>query len=404
MNDNDQRPLSELPPETDTPSRPEEKAPGTGGCPYPYGQPGPAVPPPGDRWYPPEGYPYRAPAPVYAPAGDPLYENKRAARREIFSLGLVLGAAFLLHLLFSRIYAFSIRGSETFLSLYRNDLHVQYLMDTLYSLLAVGLPFLIIYLFLRRTRAGKNVEIPLGPTYPDSRMGLLVFAGLGFCMIGSLVTNYFAVFADSIGLGFTSFYEALEGYDTPEDAVGFVLMLLRTALVPAVVEELCFRGVILQSLRKYGDWFAIGITAFLFGLMHANMTQMPFAIIAGFAMGYAAVVTGSLRTSILIHFLNNFISCVAQIALAYLPEGAGRAADAVLIYVPILIGVICFAVYVMRRRNCMRLYGWEDKGKLTKKARFFLLAPTMLIAIVILSFNTICDIKVVGDALLGGWM
>ena len=327
--------------------------------------------------------------------------RKRAARSEIFRCGLLIGAAFLGHLLLSRIYIYSLRGNEDLRQLYLNDLHVQYLLDTLYSIVAVGLPFLIVWCVLRRARFAKGVSLPLGKTYPGASTGLLVFSALGVCLLGSLLTNWFAAFADSVGLGFNSYYQALEGLDTPEDAPGLLLFFLRTALVPAFVEELCFRGVILQPLRRYGDWFAIGVTAFLFGLMHANMTQMPFAILAGVAMGYAAVVTGSLWTSILIHFLNNFVSCVSQIALTRLPEGRGMVTDAVLLYAPLLLGAVLFAVYAAKHRNCLRLYPWEE-GKLEKKARFFLLAPTLLVAVCVLAFNTVCDIRLVSDALAGG--
>ena len=86
-------------------------------------------------------------------------------------------------------------------------------------------------------------------------------------MLGSMsgyVPGWFAAFADSVGLGFNSYYQALEGLDTPEDGAGLLLFFLRTALVPAFVEELCFRGVILQPLRRFGDWFAIFTSALLF--------------------------------------------------------------------------------------------------------------------------------------------
>ena len=349
----------------------------------------------------PQGSPY-APAPAWEAAPqNALALKKRAARSEIFRCGLLIGAAFLGHLLLSRIYIYSLRGNENLRQLYLNDLHVQYLLDTLYTIVAVGLPFLIVWCVLRRTRFAKGQTLPLGKTYPGACAGLLVFAALGVCLLGSLLTNWFAAFADSVGLGFNSYYQALEGLDTPEDGAGLLLFFLRTALVPAFVEELCFRGVILQPLRRYGDWFAVGVTAFLFGMMHANMTQMPFAILAGVAMGYAAVVTGSLWTSILIHFLNNFISCVSQIALTRLPEGRGMVVDAVLLYAPLLLGAVLFAVYASKHRNCLRLYPWEE-GKLEKKARFFLLAPTLLVALCVLAFNTLCDVKLVSDALAGG--
>ena len=80
------------------------------------------------------------------------------------------------------------------------------------------------------------------------------------------------------------------------------------AVLPAVVEEIAIRGIVLQPLRRYGDWFAIIASSLIFSLMHGNMVQIPYTLAAGIIFGVVAVSTGSLWPSIVLHFLNNLFS------------------------------------------------------------------------------------------------
>ena len=96
----------------------------------------------------------------------------------------------------------------------------------------------------------------------------------------------------------------------PTAPVEFVLYFLGAALLPAVVEELVFRGAVMQSLRRFGDGFALLASSILFGLCHGNLVQAPMAFVTGLAIGYFVLRTGSLYTGILIHFVNNGLAVV----------------------------------------------------------------------------------------------
>lgn len=90
----------------------------------------------------------------------------------------------------------------------------------------------------------------------------------------------------------------------------FVLGLIFIALVPAVCEEILFRGIVLQGLRRFGDIFAVGMSALLFTLLHTNPEQTLYPLLSGIVMGLAFIKTGDLKYPILIHFLNNALSVV----------------------------------------------------------------------------------------------
>jgi sodium transport system permease protein len=82
--------------------------------------------------------------------------------------------------------------------------------------------------------------------------------------------------------------------------------LILVALLPAVCEELAFRGFILSGLlRRVSPATAIVLSAFLFGFFHINPQQLLPATILGCVLGLIATRSGSLLPGILFHVTNN---------------------------------------------------------------------------------------------------
>ncbi len=96
----------------------------------------------------------------------------------------------------------------------------------------------------------------------------------------------------------------------PLDNVGWLFLnMFLYAFLPAIAEEIIFRGVILQGLRKnMSDSISILISAALFALMHCNLQQLVFPMLIGLILGWIATRTGSLLSSIIVHFVNNSIT------------------------------------------------------------------------------------------------
>ncbi len=313
-------------------------------------------------------------------------------RRTLFITGNVLGLGFLGYLLMSLLYSIIVGRVDRLYDMYVNDTLYSYLLEILYSYMCVGLPFLAVFIVLKRTRRYRDLVLPYGAPYKTGEAILLVFAALGVCFLGSIAANYIAAYADAFGFGFLSYYEMLEPEPVPAGLTGAVVLVLRSALIPALLEEFAFRGVVLQSLRRYGDWFAIVSSAVLFGLVHGKMTQIPFAVIAGVAMGYCAVVTGSLRPGIAVHFMNNFVSVIVTLASARLGEGASVMISNVLVYAFIGLGLVMLIIYLLRKPNAMRLRPARDPS-LRGKGRALFLAPVLLIAVLWLGWYALCDIS-----------
>ncbi len=96
---------------------------------------------------------------------------------------------------------------------------------------------------------------------------------------------------------------------------GFTLMLnlLVIALIPAIGEELLFRGVFQKLMHRISGnvHIAIWITAFLFSAVHMQFLTFLPRLMMGAMFGYLLVWSGSLIVPILAHFINNGFAVLA---------------------------------------------------------------------------------------------
>lgn len=82
------------------------------------------------------------------------------------------------------------------------------------------------------------------------------------------------------------------------------LVLFGLAVVPAVVEESAFRGLITAAYRG-SDTLSLFVPSFLFGLFHVDPAQAAATMVLGFGFGLARLCTGSLVTSMVTHAVYN---------------------------------------------------------------------------------------------------
>ncbi|MBC8585347.1 CPBP family intramembrane glutamic endopeptidase [Youxingia wuxianensis] len=174
---------------------------------------------------------------------------------------------------------------------------------------------------------------------------------LGASVVGMLTAMVAAVFFSLFGL----FPMEVPFYLPPEPSAA-VLYILNSTLVPAVIEEAAYRGIVLGSLRQFGDRFAIVVSALLFGLLHRNMTQFPNAFLLGILLGYFMVKTNSIWTSMFIHFTNNFLIILFTIATYHLSQGPYLAAQGALYLFYLCLGGAGIFYLTKVRRLDMTLY------------------------------------------------
>lgn len=85
-----------------------------------------------------------------------------------------------------------------------------------------------------------------------------------------------------------------------------LLSILFFAFIPAICEELVFRGVVYNSLRrKFGARLSIIISAVAFMIIHFSIYQTMHQLIIGIVLGCLVYFTGSIVYGIIYHFVNN---------------------------------------------------------------------------------------------------
>lgn len=93
----------------------------------------------------------------------------------------------------------------------------------------------------------------------------------------------------------------------------FLLVVIVVAVMPAIGEELLFRGLVFGSLRsKYSAKTAILVTSLIFGAYHMSIVKLIPTALLGMCLAFAVEKTGSIFVSMLLHFINNFISVLAM--------------------------------------------------------------------------------------------
>jgi membrane protease YdiL (CAAX protease family) len=93
-----------------------------------------------------------------------------------------------------------------------------------------------------------------------------------------------------------------------ESDYGWWGAFMKVAVIAPVVEELIFRGLILQGLRRnYNAFISVFMSALLFALFHLNPWQFPATFILGMLLGWIVLRTHSLLLSILGHSINNLL-------------------------------------------------------------------------------------------------
>lgn len=80
------------------------------------------------------------------------------------------------------------------------------------------------------------------------------------------------------------------------------------ALLPAIAEELIFRGVLARALaRRFGPALAIVVSAAVFGLYHLDLPQLVSTFVLGLALGFIAVRADSALPTMVAHATNNLV-------------------------------------------------------------------------------------------------
>ncbi|MGI6546123.1 MAG: CPBP family intramembrane glutamic endopeptidase [Fastidiosipilaceae bacterium] len=162
----------------------------------------------------------------------------------------------------------------------------------------------LIFLWIRRRkdpfylllRPNSKMAIPLG-----------VGSALGMLGVSGLLVFAFSMLAENNRF----WQQTLENYMQSttyiaEESNYWLLTLCIAVLVP-VAEELLFRGIVTEEIRRVApDWLAVIIGGTAFALVHGNPVQVAYVFPLSLLLGAAYIWTNSIWVPIAMHMVYNF--------------------------------------------------------------------------------------------------
>lgn len=255
----------------------------------------------------------------------PLYpdiEEKKAIRKRYFKAALVMLVDVLIFQFVSRVLLLAIgaadgAGGSITDMMQRGSVLIQKndISAVLFSCgfpviaevvaIAMGARMLGIDLWGKFTRNGYTGAEVAGGTV------LSLFGQTAAAFMISFITMLFADKAE----------EMTESVITAKSSLAAnILMYSYVCILGPVIEELLFRGIILESMKKYNEWFAVIFSSLIFGLMHGNVPQAVNGFVVGIVLGAIYVRSGSLVPPCIIHIFMNTLTSLLAVMMYSDPE------------------------------------------------------------------------------------
>ena len=320
----------------------------------------------------------------YNPYVEPLWKKERRKIRfagngiGLASVGYV-ALSLLLGAIYTLVISFIFPASEIHGEIYVTET-VEWLFNIFSYIFTLLVPFLIYALCVR---------IPLKIAFPFRKAksdltfgGVLISLGVG--VIASYATSGLQIILEVFGIGIT-----MPEYEIPETLPAYIIYCFSLTVLPAFVEEIIFRGIVMQSLRRFGDIFALVASSLIFGIFHLNLIQMPYAFILGLCIGYFVMRTGSLWVAVMIHFVNNSVALVFEALSPHMSEEIWYISNLGYNLVCIILSVIAFAAILMKYKDMFRFEPSRTVLSPEKKAVYFITSPGMIIALIIAFLMTL---------------
>lgn len=154
------------------------------------------------------------------------------------------------------------------------------------------------------TKKDMKKTFSLRPAGPAGFLGAILL------IVGTMLTGIVITFL--VSFFFPSSSSAAG--ETVSDIMGgnFWITLLVVALLPAVCEEMMFRGYIFASVRaKFKPAAAIIFVAIAFGVYHMSLARFFVTALLGASLSVVVYYTGSIFPAMLMHCANNAFSVIS---------------------------------------------------------------------------------------------
>ena len=192
-------------------------------------------------------------------------------------------------------------------------------------------------------RARRRLE-PIKNPKPFGNYILIVAM---FAMFNVVLVSLFAILDSLVDL--MSFFPSYEGISDILGGGSFVMQLLALGVGAPIVEEICFRGILMERMRWLPVWASVLIQAALFGVAHMNLFQSAYAFVLGIMLGLCYAKFRSIIMVIVAHAVFNITSVIQSWIPPLIPEALFMEVTIVHILAPSFIITAICAVWLIKR-------------------------------------------------------
>ena len=171
---------------------------------------------------------------------------------------------------------------------------------TLWVIIAAEIAAYLIPLIVLRVlpdREGKRARFRF-KRYRRQSVWFVLWMSLTTALLAAFLNGGFAVLLGER-------YDLMGNVGEQYGVTGFWPSLLVIVVLPAVVEELFFRGVMFSALERCGTWPALLLTSVAFAMIHGDLHNFAGPLAAGLIYGYMTYVLDSVWPAIFAHLMNN---------------------------------------------------------------------------------------------------
>lgn len=296
-------------------------------------------------------------------------EEASDLREDISKIGLALCAFLPLSSIIASIFFStytSLTGSVIMEEFLKSDFYYIYMLFV--SLIPICTCILILSLLFKRNFSAYMLK----PTVSKKNFALLTLLGLVSIPLGNIVSAGTENIMVSLDL-------KISEVSAPEGLFPSIFFIISHTILAPVLEEILFRGIILERLRRYSDVFAAVVSAFLFAFMHSSLQSIPFSFVCGLFFSFLAIYTGSPLSSMIIHFINNSLSVLA---LFLLKNSLEKELSFIVISFYMAIVLAALAILISSRRELFDLPLNKGILKVSRKASLLFCSFTIILFLI----------------------
>ena len=222
-------------------------------------------------------------------------------------------------------------------------LNTNKLLSLVISQVLLIFPSLPLYMLI--TKQNHNDILPLKPLGWKNAAFILLMTILLNPAI-SLISGITSLFYPNAAISIT---DTLTMENLP---AAFIII----AILPILTEEICFRGVVLSAAKEWKVIYAAIISGTLFGLIHMNLQQIPYALFMGIIFSLYVIHTRSIYSSMLAHFLVNAPNVLLALTISDKPDISGITEEVILSLIILAVFAVIFFLLFLIVYKRFKLY------------------------------------------------